>query len=394
MIQSIKFTNFFSFADQTIELERLNLLVGINGSGKSNVIKAIRLLKAAVEGNLSSLIINQWGGCDAVKHCGTDNSKGDQNIGLCFILDPEVLSQYGYRFHDPVLYSIWINNLAGSVNYSVSEYVSTGGARGYKYLDFSNGRGSFKEGRSNNQQDVEYSDFDPQESAFSQVNDRNRYVQLFAVREAIKDIVVYDYFDTTSDSPIRKPALTTTNTKLKHDGSNLVLVLNQISLNDRPSFALIEEALQRVNPHFGSIAYNPLGTSIDLLLAEEHLKRAIHVTHISDGTLRYLCLLSILFNQKRGSLVCIDEPEVGLHPDMLYFIAQYLGQAQNSQFIIASHSEILLNQFAVDNVIVIEKNDLNQSEIRTFRTEEYKQWASAYATGQLWRAGNLGGNRF
>lgn len=393
MIQSIKLNNFFSFSDQTIELTNTNIMVGINGSGKSNVIKAIRLLKAAVEGTLNDLIINKWGGFDAVKFCGTqDNAKKEINIGLSYVLDPVVLSRYGYHFAEPILYSIWINGVSGVVNYSVSEYVKT--VKGYEYLRFQNGKGFFMEGEAKKQQKVEYTHFDVQESAFSQVTDKDRYTRLFAVREAIKDIAIYDYFDTTAQSPIRKPAPATTNTKLKNDGSNLILVLNQISINDRPSYALIQTALRRINPHFEAIAYNVLGSNIDLLLGEEHLNRAIHVTHISDGTLRYLCLLAILFNQKRGSLVCIDEPEVGLHPDMLYFVAEYLQKTQNTQFVVASHSETLLNQFEVDDILVLEKNECNQSEVQVFRSDEFRAWASDYSTGQLWRNGNLGGKRF
>ena len=117
--------------------------------------------------------------------------------------------------------------------------------------------------------------------------------------------------------------------------------------------------------------------------------------HVSDGTLRYLCLLAIIFNNRRGKLICIDEPEIGLHPDMIGELMQAILQTTNAtQYVISTHSDHILNQLSVENIIVFEKDDDNKTLVKVFRDNEFVEWASQYSAGSLWRNGNLGGNRY
>ena len=105
--------------------------------------------------------------------------------------------------------------------------------------------------------------------------------------------------------------------------------------------------------------------------------------------------MAIIHNPKRGRFVCIDEPEVGLHPDMICEIMEAMEEAsETTQFLISTHSELVLNQTTIDNVIVGEKDEENAPCIKTFRTDKYKEWAADYSTGNLWRNGDLGGNRY
>lgn len=397
MIKSIRLRNFFSIADQTINFTELNALVGINGSGKSNVIKALQVLKAVVsDGELSNLFINQWGGFDAVIFMGEIDARSFIQIEYEF--DPEVLKDYGYRFQESVFYRIRFHKVASSQNYSICESFHTkhpNGKMNYPYLKMDYGKGFVREGRSNNQESVTYELDNATESILGQLVDKDRYYQIYTLREAIKDIAIYTYFDTTANSAIRKPVQPGYTNRLKPDGSNLPQVLNAIKVNDKSSYANIKEALIAVNPKFRGFDFNFLGTSIELLLDEEGLNRAVHVTHISDGTLRYLCLLAIVFNPHRGRLVCIDEPEVGLHPDMLGELIQAISDyAGGTQYILSTHSDHILNQLPVKDVLVIEKNEHNQTTVREFHDEEYSNWASQYSTGVLWRNGDLGGNRY
>ncbi len=102
---------------------------------------------------------------------------------------------------------------------------------------------------------------------------------------------------------------------------------------------------------------------INLVLREEHLAKSVSIEHISDGTLRYLLLLSVLFNPKRGSLVCIDEPEMSLHPDMINTISYAIKQAsKHTQLIIATYSPLLLNLFEIDDILIFEKNIQNETK--------------------------------
>lgn len=396
MIRNITFTNFFSLKKCSIDLRQLSVLVGINGTGKSNFIKALRVLKATiVEGALSDLILNQWGGFDAMAFAGTSCNK----VELEFEFDEDVLGNYGYHFHEPVYYRISFFKVASSQNFSISESYHTKneeGKRKYWFLNMKNGKGYAREGLSKDQHSVEYLLEDASESLLSQLVDKDRYIQIYTLREAIKDIAVYNYFDTTSQSAIRKPMLPTGAARLTADGSNLPQILNRIKINSKQIYyPKVIDALRSVNPQFNGIDFNFLGSNIELLLDEKGLDKAVHVTHISDGTLRYLCLLAILFNPQRGALICIDEPEVGLHPDMVGEIISAIKQyGSGTQFILSTHSEHILDDVSVDDVLVCEKTEDNTTRINTFRDEEYMQWAMQYSTGKLWRNGDIGGNRY
>jgi len=132
-----------------------------------------------------------------------------------------------------------------------------------------------------------------------------------------------------------------------------------------------------------------------LMLEEQGLDSSVHVSNISDGTLRYLCLLSILFNPDRGSLVCIDEPEVGLHPDMIANIGYSVIEASTkSVMVISTHSENLLNHFKIEDIRVFEKNDDNSSKISAYTEGDFEGWYENFSVGKMWRQGDLGGNRW
>ena len=390
MIKSIRFKNFFSFQDQKVEFKNMNVFVGINGAGKSNLIKAIQVLKAANSENaLPELLIEQWGGVDAIHFLGEKSGP----IEIEYELDPEVLSQYGYHFQEPVVYMIRMSKVASAENYLISEHFGT--QSGFYYMEMDKGKGFVREGVSDQMKQVAYTLDRANESILTQLMDKNSYIQIYALREAIKDIAIYNYFDTSITSPIRKPAPATNSARLVSDGSNLPKLLNNIKINHKSSIQKIRESLNVINPQFVGFDFNPMGTGLEMLLEEVGLEKSVHVTHISDGTLRYLCLLSIFYNPNRGKLVCLDEPEVGLHPDMITEIMAAIQETANeTQYIISTHSELLLNQLPVSNVFVFEKDEKNSTQVKTYVSEDFVEWASQYATGRLWRNGDLGGNRY
>ena len=400
MIKSITLKNFFSFHNLTINLEQLNVLVGINGVGKTNFMKAIRLLKSVVtEGALSDLVLNQWGGFDAVCFCGSGCSKTSR-VEIEYRFDERVLQNYGYHFLEPVYYKISLKKVSSSQNFSVFESLYTKSEDGevaYKYLQLNEGKGFVKEGeRTDNQHSVQYQLDSVSESIFSHLVDKDRYLQCYTIREAIKDIAVYSNFDISAQSTIRKPMLPSgVLPRLTEDGSNLPQILNRIKINTKSGYQGFLTALKSVNPNYNGIDFNFVGTNFELMLDEDKLEHSIHVTHISDGTLRYMCLLAIAFNTQRGGLICIDEPEIGLHPDMISeFMSGIIKASEQSQFIMSTHSEHILNEVSVSNVLVCEKDEENATSVAEFKDEEFVAWASNFSAGRLWRNGDLGGNRY
>lgn len=116
---------------------------------------------------------------------------------------------------------------------------------------------------------------------------------------------------------------------------------------------------------------------------------------MSDGTLRFILLMTIFFNPMRGDFIALDEPEGGLHPDMISLLAEMMREAsRNSQIIMATHSPLLLNQFELDDIIIFEKNKENESIIKRVTEDDFPDWEGEYLPGQMWMNGQIGAKRW
>jgi len=402
MIKSIRFENFFCFKNTKIELEKdSNILIGINGSGKTNFLKAIKLLYAGVAGQgLKKIIFEKWGGFDNIYFISEDDKKEDKKIVLEYTFDSGLKSHFGRIIEKDVVYTITIHKIPGTFNYFISEKLKL---IPIDFLIFKNGKGFVlgkllekdKENSRKEFEQVRYLDFDPQELALGQINDSDRFLPQVSLKKVIGEIAVYDYFDTTPFSKIRNAMLATSEKRLLPDGTNLPQILNTLKRNNKKKFRMILKKLNDVNRNYSDIDFNLIGGNIELMLEEKKLNRSIHAINISDGTLHFLCLLSIFYNPNRGQLVCIDEPETGLHPDMMLQITNAIQEfSEETQFIIATHSENILNAFNLENIRVFEKNDKNETVINQFSDKDFKGWYDKYSLGQMWRQGDLGGNRW
>jgi len=269
MITQIKISHFFSFGEkETISLNsETNILVGINGSGKSNFIKTFQLLYEGVLGKdgLESLINKSWGGLTSILNCNEEN------------LDTITIS---YEFDKNIVKSV-LNNKGHNFP---------------TYLNVENGRGVISKGEKKNAR-IQPAIFNENELTLKQISEPDSFFPLFTLKKAIEEIAVYSYFDTTIGSPIRGLCPYYSETKLLSNGENLAHLLNFISINHTKNFDTIISLLQRVNPNFRDLAFaQPTASKTLLTLKEKNLNRAITVEHISDGTLRFLILLAILYN--------------------------------------------------------------------------------------------------
>ncbi|MBC8383955.1 MAG: AAA family ATPase, partial [Candidatus Cloacimonetes bacterium] len=368
MIKSIRFENFFCFKNTKIELEKgTNCLIGINGSGKTNFLKAIKLLYEGVAGiGLKNLIIDNWGGFENIYFSDLENDIKDRKyIEIEYELDKNIFNHFDYDFGEDFFYIIRIHKDPGQSNYYVYEKIHFQNESGYEfiYLEFGNGKGGIlsKPDESEpliykflqNPSLVKYNDIDPQELASNQISDPERFSFLDSIKKTIKESIVYFYIDTTPLSKIRNAILPTSEKRLVADGRNLAQILNTIRMNFRSNYKNILGKLNDVNQNYSDVNFNLVGTNIELVLEEKKLNKVIHVSNISDGTLHFLCLLSIFNNPNRGQLVCIDEPETGLHPDMMLQITNAIQEfSDETQFIIATHSENILNAFNLENIRV------------------------------------------
>ncbi len=405
MIKKITLDNFFSFKNETIELNSgVNILVGINGSGKSNFIRAINLLYNSVIGKgFESTFLKLWGGFDNVANFGKTQS---DYIKITYEFDYQSVNNItfgvGYTFKRNIFYEITIHK-HGNTSYYLEEKIYIDKDYEHKrpriYLNMKNGKGtikSLKEGFEFYPKKDDEVLFKTHELILNQISDPNNYYVLFSLKKAIEELIVYENFDTTFKSRLRQPGYLGTDKRLLPNGENLAQILNDIKNNHISEFEKIQHIIKKISPNYNQIDFKYINSSLYLVLKEEKLNKLIGTQFISDGTLQFMLLLAIFYNPENSGLNCIDEPEIGLHPDMINTIANAIkDKASNgSQLIVATHSPLLLNSFELNDILVFEKNDNNNSTVSHKNEDDFTEWDENFLVGQMWLRGELGGKRW
>ena len=404
MIKAIILQDFFSFkGENKIELnEGLNILLGINGSGKTTLLNAFRLLYEGVSGiGFEKLFQELWGGYMNVVNANHHDIPS--LIKLTFIFDYRKLKKVTPKspFKEDAYYEILIKPI-GVTNYSLEERLYSENRkspdRPFEYLKFKDGKGSFSVRHSTGvrtEHENYGGDVSSQELVLRQISDPRRYLPSHTIKTAISSMALYDTFNTASTSKIRKPAEYNSAMRLGYNGENLVQLLSNLKTSDFWTYQEIEKQLVTVNPGFQSFDFTPFGSQLYMSIREANMSHTIGLQHISDGTLRYTLLTSILLNKQRGGLIGLDEPEGRLHPDMINSIAKMLHHAaQESQLIIATHSPLLLNAFTLEDILVFEKEKDNSATVKRYYEEDFEEYEDEILPGQLWLRGEIGGKRW
>ncbi len=400
MIKELTIRDFFSFkGEHTIELNTgVNILVGVNGSGKTSFLNAITMLYEGIAGGGLSSLFRQWGSYNAIV-----NACGEQKpdcFSVTYVFDADVLRKVvsASPFKNDVYYKITVFPIGDGTNYTLCETLysedSTRKKKTFSYLEFRNGIGQISVRTKSGIEVEKYDDgmLSAQELVLRQITDPQRYLPSFVVREAISAIAGYSKFNFDK---VRQPADANDVKRLISTGENLTHLLSNLNNNYTFQYEKIRECLSDINPNFTGIGYNVFGSRLYLSLREKNLSHAIDALHMSDGTLKYLLLLSIFHNPQRGTLVFIDEPESCLHPDMIRSVAKMMKMAaKTSQIIVATHSALLLNAFELDDILVFEKNDKNETQIIRYSEDDFGDREDELLPGQLWLNGEIGGKRW
>ncbi|MEA3494848.1 MAG: AAA family ATPase, partial [Bacteroidota bacterium] len=378
----------------------------INGSGKSNFIKAIKLLYDSVIGNgFENTFLKEWSGFDLVANFSKSQS---DYIKITYEFDKNAIKEgvenQGYNFFKNPIYEITIHRSGGTSYFLEEKIYSESKFKNktpFNFLEMKNAKGSIstresgKIGLQYYPQENNKITFKTQELVLRQISDPDRYYPLYTLKRAIEGLVVYEYFDTTLNSKIRQPGVFGTEERLLPNGENLAQILNRLKNRHTLHYEKIQDLIKKINPYFIDTSFDLLGSLLYLVLREEKLTRAVGAQHISDGSLRYLLLLTIFLNPENSGLLCIDEPEIGLHPDMTNTIADAAKDvASKSQIIIATHSPLLLNSFELNDLLIFEKNNKNSSIVSRKNEDDFEEWDDEFLVGQMWLRGELGGKRW
>jgi len=182
---------------------------------------------------------------------------------------------------------------------------------------------------------------------------------------------------------------------LDDQGDNLALVLLDMDfkgLHDR-----IRAYLHRFCDRFDDVKVRLDGPVAKTYIEESGLLEPLVSWRLSDGTLKFLCLLAVLLEKDLPPLICIEEPEVGLHPDAIQIVASALVEAsERTQLIVTTHSEALVDALSdrPEDILVTERDFENSTQFRRLDRQRLSVWLERYSLGALWRKGEIGGNRW
>lgn len=387
LIHSVQLNNFLSFGPsaETVPLGPLNVIIGPNGAGKSNLLESIALLQSAPEQLLKPIRegggVRDWlwkggqGTPTAALEVVLDNPKGPQRLRYQL-----AFTEVGQRFQ---IVDERIEN---------EKPVSEQHPQAYFYYHFNHGRPVLNvkdQKRSLQQEDV-----DLERSILSQRRDPDQYPELTYLGQVLGKIRLYREWSFGRYTPPRLPQKADLpNEHLEPDGSNLGLVLNRLRRDPEVKRKLLT-ALQALYDGIDDYDVQIEGGTVQVFFHEGRF--TIPATRLSDGTLRYLCLLAVLCHPNPPPLVCIEEPELGLHPDVLPTLADLLKEASTrTQLIVTTHSDVLVDAMSdqPEAVLVAEKGE-HGTTLTRLNAEKLQPWLEKYRLGQLWTRGEIGGTRW
>lgn len=328
-IKSIYVRGYRSLLRVFMRLGRINVLVGPNGTGKTNLYRSLYLIAQAAQGQLARALAEE-GGMPSALWAGPRH-KGPVRMSLEVLLDdftyqlvfglPATGGEFTAFTLDPEIKeeNIWYHK--GKQKIPI--------LKRNKVIRVRDGDGnwiSFKEG------------FIPSESALSEIREPERFPILTMLRAELLDWRFYHQFRTDPDSPLRKVQAGVRTMLLCHDGRDLAAALQTIR-EDGDAEALntaFELAFPGASLFLGNAGYFSIG------LQQPGLERALKARELSDGTLQYLCMLAVFLSLRPPPFLAINEPETSLHENLLDPLARLIVQAsEHSQLWITTHSEKL-----------------------------------------------------
>jgi predicted ATPase len=397
MITSVKLSNFLSFGNNASEIDLLpvNVIIGANGSGKSNFLEAFDLLRNA-PADITKPIREGGGVSDWLYKGNTDTP--DAYLGFTFDnLAPESIYmslQYSIAF------SAANQEFVISDEKIVNAKLHPGKTIRHIFYDFNHGRPILNIQDTNTSEPkmrtLQREEIDPSQSILAQKRDTIHYPEITSLAREFSKIRLYREWSFGLHMPARLPQKADMpNHYLEPDGSNLSLVLNQIRNHPIAKKRLLKELRYFYND-VDDYEINIMGNTVQIFFHECGLRYPVPATRLSDGTLRYLCLLAILCNPTPSPLVCIEEPELGLHPDILPKLSDLLREtSERCQLVVTTHSPAFVDTFSENPevVLVAEKTD-EGTQLNRLGKKQLKCWLETYQLGELWTRGDIGGNRW
>lgn len=409
-LKSLRLDGLLSFppGSGAIELTPLNVLIGPNGSGKSNLIEGIELLHATPTGFASAIRDGGgvrewlWKGEDSN---GTGHIEVQVELGAIDVEGAVRLALGGSHKFPSFQYKLSFSALGPRVEITdevledVKE-IGTDASLDSFYYRFQGGnpaikatvaRDSWKAIR-REERALDRKALKPDESILAQIKDPSVYPELTRLGWKFEAIRTFREWTIGRDAQVRKPQPADLPADaLSPDSRNLGLILNQ--LEHSGTWSEFNGYLARFLPRFQRYSTRIEGGTVQFYLHENGLKAPIPATRLSDGTIRFMAILAQLLSPTPPPLICMEEPELGLHPDAIALLAGLLHEASTrTQLIVTTHSDALVSALTeyADSVLVCEYR--GGTVLQRIDSKKLHFWLDRYKLGEIWRIGEIGGN--
>ncbi|MDP3093108.1 MAG: AAA family ATPase [Nitrospira sp.] len=333
----------------------LNVLIGANGSGKTNFIRFFELLGNIMDAN------------KGLQNYVSSRGRADAFLFQGMKVTPE------FKAH---------------LKFGLNEYTFTLRAADDRSLFFAQESAPFKGplyGPIKNDQGSGHL-----ESPLARSTNLSSSQQW--VVSTIRDWRVYHFHDTSPSAPVMGRCNIVDNDVLHSNAANIAAFLMDLSNRYTEHYEQILETVRQVAPFFGTFVLKEVGSGETQLLWKDRYSDLLYYPHqLSDGTVRYICLATLLLQPNPPSTILIDEPELGLHPQAIKLLASLLHEASDrAQLIVSTQSSVLLDEFEPEQVIVANHQDGETVLARQDRSR-LEAWLKEYTLGQLWEKNELGG---
>ena len=393
LFQRIKAQNVLSFGPDGIDLELgpLNVLIGPNGSGKSNLLDVFSLFQAAPK-ELAAPVRKGGGVQDWIW-------KGDPESVAVLSVD---VATGQWQVPKAIRHEIAFCETRNTFRFAllderIMRMLSESTAQSAYLLDAKVPREIFQPAKAGN--GMTYPELARDQSILSQRKDPFQFPEFDRLNGAYNEIRMYRSWPFGRDSVFTRAQSTEVMSRpMAEDFSNAWIFLNRLRKHPRIKIQLIEK-IADIYDGVTDFDFDIIGSTVQVYFTEKDY--TIPASRLSDGSLRYMCLLAILLDPEPPAFIALEEPELGIHPDLIPKIADLLVDASTrTQLVVTTHSDILVSAFTQtpERMIVCEKHE-GQTEMQRLDRDELERWLNEYRSdetqlGEMWIDGEIGGTRW
>jgi len=354
------------------------VLIGANGAGKTSFLDALSLLSASASGGLNGAL-SRLGGVSSLLTRGKSET-------LSFDIEMEVPG------HEPLEYALRISS--SGVGYSLTGEVLSQRHAGHeeplKYIDSSDGDIRYYDSEKKRLLRPEW-EHNPLETSLAQVP--KMYRQPEELRRILATTTHYHVLDVGRQAPVKRPQQMRPAVLPGVDGEDLTSYLYSLRESDRDRFEAVLDSLKAAFPDFEDLSFPPVAAGmLSMTWKDAKFDKPMYIHELSEGTLRFLWLVSLLHSPALSTITMIDEPEVSLHPELLSLLADLMREAsKRTQLIVATHSDRFVRFLEPHEVVVMDVGEDGCTTATRADSMDLDEWLAEYSLDEIWRMGPMGG---